>query len=88
MLGVNATYMVRDVRRIPDPALRDTILFAMKAARDPQSLSDADYGILRSHGFTHSDMVELINVAALAVYLSILADATGMETDEMIKGTP
>ena len=47
MLGVNAVYMVRDVRTIPDPGLRDTILFAMKAARDPQSLGEADYGALQ-----------------------------------------
>ncbi|HEY1933424.1 MAG TPA: carboxymuconolactone decarboxylase family protein [Acetobacteraceae bacterium] len=88
MLGVNAIYMVRDVRKIPDVALRDAILFAMKAARDPQSLRESDYDTLRTHGFTHSDMVELISVAGLAVYLNIIADATGVETDEMIRGTP
>ncbi|MGH6671894.1 MAG: carboxymuconolactone decarboxylase family protein [Xanthobacteraceae bacterium] len=85
MLGVNAEYMVRDVNRISDPILRDSILFAMKSARDPQSLTDSDFESLRRHGLSESVITELISVSALAVYLNIIADATAVEPDEMIK---
>jgi uncharacterized peroxidase-related enzyme len=86
MLGVNAEYMVDDVSRIPDAVVRDKILFAMKAARDPQGLTSADFDRLRAHGLGHAQIVELIGVAGLAVYLNILADASGMQQDEMISG--
>ena len=86
MLGVNAEFMVRDVRRIPDSALRDTILFAMRSARNPQALTDGDFATLHAHGLSQSEIVELISVSALAVYLNIMADATAVEPDEMIKG--
>lgn len=86
MLGVNAEFMVRDVVRIPDPVLRDTIQFAMKSARSPQALTDADFVTLRDRGLSQSEIVELISVSALAVYLNIMADATAVEPDEMIKG--
>ncbi|HEY1800483.1 MAG TPA: carboxymuconolactone decarboxylase family protein [Terriglobales bacterium] len=85
MLGVSAEYMVSDVRRIPDPILRDSLLFAMKSASDPQSLTEADFDSLSKHGLTKSEIVELISVSALAVYLNILADATAVEPDDMIK---
>jgi uncharacterized peroxidase-related enzyme len=84
MLGVNAEHMVRDVTLIADPSLRDTILFAMKTARDPQGLTPGDFDGLRGHGLSQADIVELVGVAGLAVYLNILADASGMEPDAMI----
>jgi uncharacterized peroxidase-related enzyme len=85
MLGVGAESMVRDVNRIPEPALRATILFAIKAAGNPQSLTEDDFDSLRKHGMSQSEIVEVISVTGLAVYLNIIADATGVEADEMIK---
>lgn len=84
MLGVGGEYLVQDVRLIPDPPLRDSILFAIKAARDPQALDEADFRVLRDRGLSSSKIVELISVAGLAVYLNILADATAVEPDSMI----
>lgn len=75
--------LVRDIRSIADLKLRDTILFAIKCSRDPQQLGAADYDALRQHGFTQSEIVELIGMSALAVYANIIADATAVEADAM-----
>jgi uncharacterized peroxidase-related enzyme len=86
MLGVGGEYLVRDLTQIPNPTLRDSILFSVKSARDPQSLKEADFKRLRDHGLSESEIVELVSVSALAVYLNIVADATAVEPDNMIKG--
>jgi len=68
---------------IPDPKLREMMLFALKCARDPQSLTTGDYAGLRSYGLSDNEILEIISMAGLAVYANILADATGMEADAM-----
>ncbi len=86
MLGVDAgtiEHIVRDVNALPDVEMRTMILFAMKCARDPQSLGEADYAGLREHGLKDPEIVELIAMAGPAVYANILADATAMEADAM-----
>jgi len=71
------------VARIPDQKLRDMMQFALKCARTPQSLTAGDYGTLRSHGLKNKEIIEIVSMAAFAVYANILADATGMEEDPM-----
>lgn len=86
MLGVNSgmiDHLVRDVYSIPDPKLREMVLFALKCSRDPQSLTADDYERLRAFGMTESVIVELIAMAGLAVYANIMADATRVEADGM-----
>jgi uncharacterized peroxidase-related enzyme len=86
MLGVHpgvCENMVRNIDNHSDPKLRDTIAFARKCARDPQSLTAADHKTLFSHGYTQSQVVEVVSMSALAVYANIMADATAMENDEM-----
>ncbi len=86
MLGVNPAHLdslVRDVTSIGDPKLRDMIIFAVKCSKDPQSLIEADYEQLRQHGLGQAEIVEIISMAALAVYANIIADATGMDADDM-----
>jgi AhpD family alkylhydroperoxidase len=56
---------------------------ALKCARDPQSLVDDDFERLRRHGLGHSEIMEAVSMAALAVYANTIADATGMPADEM-----
>ena len=75
--------LVRDVGNIQEPKLRDTLLFALKCSRAPQSLTQSDYEQLRQHGFKQSEILELIAMSALAVYANIIADATAMDPDEM-----
>ena len=89
MLGVNPVHLeslVRDVTSITDTKLRDMILFAVKCSRDPQSLIEADFEQLRLHGLGQSEIVEIISMSALAVYANIIADATGMDADDMFAG--
>jgi hypothetical protein len=59
------------------------ILFAVKCSRDPRSLVETDFANLRQHGLKESEILEIIAMAALAVYANIIADATGMDDDEM-----
>jgi len=72
-----------NLNAIADLKLRDMILFGLKAARNPQSLAPEDYSKLRSYGLQQSEIMELIGVAAFAVYANIIADATAMDSDPM-----
>ena len=86
MLGVTPQVLenlVRDVNSVADHKVRDMILFALKCSRDPQSLAEEDYQGLRRHGLGQSEIVELVGMAAFAVYANIIADATAMEPDAM-----
>ena len=86
MLGVKTetlNHLVRDVTQIPDVKLREMILFALKCSKDPKAISDADYGVLRQHGLSTSEIVEVVAMSAFAVYANIIADATAMKEDEM-----
>src|SRR5688572_18633815 len=74
-----------NVNAITDPKLRDMILFAQKAARSPQSLSPADYSGLRSYGLKQPEIMEIIGMAAFAVYANIIVDATAMDNDAMFE---
>jgi alkylhydroperoxidase family enzyme len=86
MLGVDAVTLnkvVSDVDSITDLRLRETILFALKCSRSPQSLKEIDYQRLRKFGFKQSEVMELIAMSALSVYANIIADATAMPPDKM-----
>lgn len=67
---------------LPDP-IRDVLLFAIKCARAPEELSEEDFGYLRQHDMTQQQVLEVIAISALAVYATIIADATLLEPDAM-----
>jgi uncharacterized peroxidase-related enzyme len=86
MLGIDDDALAKlssDVESIDPPKAREIIKFGLKCARDPQSLTKADFAVLRKHGLSESEIVELISMSALAVYANIVADATAVEPDEM-----
>lgn len=86
MLGVDAATLdalVRDLDDLTPEKLRDIIVFAVRCARDPQSLAEADFASLRSHGLRDSEIMELIAMAGVALYLNVVADATGVEPDPL-----
>ena len=86
MLGVEAVEidaLVANVANISPARVRDIILFGLKCARDPQGLTEPDFDVLRGHGLGQSEIMEIIAMAALAVYANTIADATGMPPDEM-----
>lgn len=86
MLGVRPSLLeelVRSPKDISDPLTRDVVLFGLKCSRNPQGLIDSDLVVLYNHNFTTSEIVELMAMSAFAVYANIIADATGMDNDEM-----
>src|SRR4029450_12093989 len=62
MLGADVEQVVNDVNTVPDPALRDMILFAMKCARDPQAVADDDCAGLKKDGFYETQIMALISM--------------------------
>ena len=72
---------------LPEKA-RDVLLFGVRCARDPQGFGEADFDVLRRHGLGEPEILEIISMAALAVYANIIADATGMRSDEMFSPEP
>jgi uncharacterized peroxidase-related enzyme len=86
MLGVDSATLqalVENVAELTPEKLRDIIVFGIKCARTPQALNEDDFGSLRRHGLREPEIMELISMAALAVYLNIIADATGVEPDDL-----
>jgi uncharacterized peroxidase-related enzyme len=86
MLGVNQKLLaslVHDINEIQNPKLREMILFAVKCSKEPQQLAEADFEKLHQHGLPKSEVMEIIAMSALAVYASIIANATAVEPDTM-----
>jgi len=72
-----------DLDAVADPKLRDMLRFAVKAAHNPQSLAPLDYSGLRAYGLQTPEIMEIIGMAAFAVYANIIVDATAMDSDPM-----
>ena len=86
MLGVDDKTLSTLVRSIDDmmpEKSRDIIQFGIKCARDPQSLNDDDFAVLKAHGLNHSQTTEVIAMSALAVYAITMAEAMQLDADEM-----
>ena len=69
---------------LPKP-IRDILLFAIKCAAAPEELNDEDFASLTAHGLSREQTLEVIGTAAMAVYATIIADATMLEADAMFK---
>jgi len=86
MLGVDEetlTTLSTNIDALDPAKARDIIKFGIQCARDPKSLTKADFDGLRAHGLRESEIVELISMAGLAVYANIMADATAVPPDDM-----
>ena len=86
MLGIDPDaleILVSNVSDLSPPKVRQIILFGLKCAGHPQSLTEDDFEGLRRYGLGQSEIMEVISMAALAVYANTIADATGMPVDEM-----
>lgn len=85
-LGVDIVILqalVENLKELTPEKVRDIILFGVKCARNPQGMAQEDYAALHRHGLNDGDIMELIAVVGLAVYLNIVADATGVAPDDM-----
>ena len=86
MLGVDEesiTALIEDTGYGIPERTRAMIAFAVKCARDPQSLTTEDFDGLRTHGLADPELTELIAMSSLAVYANMLADAMQVEPDPM-----
>ncbi len=86
MLGIEDE-MIEAVRNglsgeLPD-AIREILLFAIKCAAAPEELTEEDFGYLRRQDLTQEQILEVIATSALAVYATIVADATLLQPDAM-----
>ena len=69
-----------EMREVP-PTQRAVLAFALKVARQPNSITDADHQALRDEGFSDPEILEVIMVVALNSFLNIWADASGIPLD-------
>jgi uncharacterized peroxidase-related enzyme len=67
---------------IPDH-IRDILLFAIKCASAPEELNKDDFADLSRQGLDEQQILEVIATASMAVYATIIADATMLESDAM-----
>jgi len=84
MLGIDEetlAALVKDLGNVSPERIQVIIEFAIKAGRDPKSLVAQDYEKVRRQGITNSEIVEIIMVAAAAVYGDILADALKVDVE-------
>ena len=73
--------LTRDLNALKPGRTRDVIKFGLKAALEPQGVTQEDYDLLRRHGLADEEIVEIIGMAAFSVYANIVADATRVEID-------
>ncbi|CAM2070361.1 Carboxymuconolactone decarboxylase family protein [Sulfidibacter corallicola] len=60
---------------------RDILKFAVKAAKDPNSIQDEDYRKLKENGLNHKEILELVMMSAFINFINTWADASGIEID-------
>ncbi len=61
---------------------QDVVRFATKVATSPLDIGDEDYQVLREHGMSEAEIMEIISMASLATYATTMADALKVDVDE------
>ena len=61
------------------------ILFAMKCAAAPVSLTNNDYIKLYDEGVSDEEIVDIVALSALGNYLDTIADALQLDVDDVFK---
>ena len=69
-----------DLAQIPPPQ-RAILKFALKTARDPQSVSDEDFQTLRDYGLSDGEIIEVIMMTAWSNLLNTWTDVTRVPVD-------
>lgn len=60
---------------------RDVLKFALQAAKNPNSLTDADFQALRENGLSDGEIMEVVMMAAFTAFINIWADASAIALD-------
>lgn len=63
------------------PAQRTILKFALKCARDPNSMTDADFDRLYDNGLSQEEVMEVVMMSVFTNFINGWADATGIEVD-------
>ncbi|MCB9099035.1 MAG: peroxidase-related enzyme [Anaerolineales bacterium] len=85
MMGVPAEVVnscVRDPLTAPIPAAHQQIInFALKINRDPCAVTAEDYELLREHGMSDEEILEVVSMASFAQFLNTWADISAIQID-------
>jgi uncharacterized peroxidase-related enzyme len=65
--------------------LQDIVRFAIKVATAPLEVVDEDFAILSEHGVSEAELMEIISMASVATYATIIADTLKVEVDDDFK---
>ena len=76
--------LIKDLDHLHPRRVQVIIDFALKVAKNAQGLVRADFELLRDQGVTDGEIVEIIMIAALAVFSDIIADSLMVEVDRMV----
>ncbi len=67
---------------------RGVLKFAVKVAKDPNSLQGGDFQTLKENGLSQSEIAEIIMMVAFTNFINTWADATGLELDQNTASSP
>ena len=70
-----------DLGEVNPERIRAIIEFAIKAAKHSKELTKADYDVLRDHGITNDEILQILMVTGLATMNDMLADALKLPVD-------
>lgn len=73
--------LVSNLESVTPLRVRAIIDFAWQVANQPQSLTMADYDYLRDQGVTDEEILEIIMIAAMCVFQTVVSDALKIEVD-------
>lgn len=75
--------MIRDYRTAGlEPAEVAMIAYVKKVARDAHAVTEADVAVLRDHGFTDEEVLDIAMVTAARVFFGTIMDAVGAVPDD------
>jgi uncharacterized peroxidase-related enzyme len=73
--------LIHNIDALKPPRTRDIVRFAVKTGTEPRSLTKADYDILRGHGISDEEIIEIVAMSAFARYAITVAEALKLDVD-------
>jgi len=74
--------LINSLDRLVPKRTQDIVKFATKVAIDPTNLVDKDYEIVKQHGVSDAELMEIIAMASVATFATIIADALKIDIDK------
>jgi uncharacterized peroxidase-related enzyme len=76
--------IARDLEHVTPDRLRAIIEFAVKVVHMPQEVTFDDFELLRQHGLSDEEIVEIVVIAAVGQFNDILSDTLKIDIDTMV----